>query len=1142
MNLEFRNDDNLMHSDKAPGAYFNGTDRIVLLRVPDADELKRLWEEFDREIRSELKNLLVRPYGEIVRKFGKLGFRGSNALEREDQLFGMLTQGEKFVHFRKPALFLAAAALDLVSDLKSDGQARERMKRGEGTILEQVLAMPRNAQKAIIEVILNEHENVDEWMLVTQGSEVGWDALRSSVLEATDAVAFLDQLAADTEREMGELEQRVVRHASAEEKIRFAPRWFSQFLAQRKIWVWPARYSSRIIYLYPARFVPLVGRMSVSPDHRDFADAVFRYHQGRGNTAAAMSLQAFATAALCGNTFEADQGSFNWYPMAAFKEKIPSLNAATVLSSSLNAVYKLAVEHGGESVKKRDEAHLFVNGARLAKVGVDAFNWTLSPTSFNTQLASKMLERPVTVIPPHVKSWAAQLRELLPAFGNKAVTQVENALNLWLIYLMTLEPGDAPKDFQTISRRNHVHDLSGSNTYTFWNFLNAHFKGKSANLPNRAIAKMRQGFARAALQGRFEAGNPFDTKQDRIGGGYSKRADVTHRKPLELEAWELIVRKNREGDYAFARSLGPHRCHHTLRNSDTGEYERVFWPAEAIVVDILLNSGMRHASGRWVDSGEGDEKIIDRESMTMVLNPHPAAKLGRKDCFLQLVDLPGKKSVRILGQRVGLNKTGGPFVIPWTDAGVVDAFYRMLALQTKYNPVRDTVKPIKPKTREITRVDPELFADIFPLFRDPGNTQNLAISEFKVLGYWKDLLRHCQEDVNTLFGCDYPLITDDGLVFDLHALRVTMVSNLLEAGVSLEVVRDLVGHVTAMMTWHYNGMRSAKLNTSVQAAMEARSEAHDRLAARDKDAIEEYAKDAVVPDFVEHHVGVGMLREYGQRQDLSPFEIFLHGICPGGSCSSGGEKGSGERFLAVWRERACSGCRYRVTGPKFLPGIQNRINNLMAELRLAEQRAQEISRTIEEKELQLGKQDRALRTVQRSESRFKNRLSEELAKELKVQRMVQEVREMAFAEGNSADSLLLPVVPGFDPAALGYGITQVHEFELFHTQVKEMRLLPASVAEVPQGVEAHMKKLLKMVLRVNNLAELTAALPDREETDAFIKIGDVLLERYPEPSEFQQLIEGAVKLDQPTLEDVRKEVRAAIASMPRAVPQIEFAA
>jgi hypothetical protein len=1143
MNLEFRNDDNLAYSDKEPGSYFNNTDRIVLLRLPDVDELKRLWEDFDRELRSQLKDLLVRPYGEIVREFGNLGFSTGKAAGREGELFGMLTQNsEKLAHFSKPALFAAAAALDLVADQKPNGQPRKRMKRGDGKIVDQVLAMPRDAQKAIIEVIVDDHENIDEWMLVTQGSEVGWEYLRSGVQGTTDTRTFLEKLAADTDRAMGERENLVVRHADPNEKIRYAPRWFSQFLAKRKIWVWPARYVSRVIHLYPARFTPLVARMSVSAQHGGLADVVFRYHQGKGNTSSAVALQAFAAAALCGNTFETGRGSFNWFPMAAFKEKIPSLSASNFLSSSLNAVYKIAVEHGGGSVKDRSEAHLFVNGARLAQIGVDAFNWTSSPTEYNTQLASKMLERPVTAVPAHVKSWAAQLRELLPEFGNEAVKQVEDALDLWLIFLMTIEPGEAPKDFQSISRRDHVHDLSGDNTSTFWDFLNAYYKDKPANLPNRAITKMRQGFELAARRGRFDAGNPFDTKLDKVRGGYTKRADVTPRKPMELEAWELVVRKNREGDYAFARGLGPSRCHHTLRNPETGEYENVFWPAEAIVVDIILNSGMRHKSGRWVDSGEGDEKIIDRATMKMVDNPHPAATLGRKDCFLQISDLPGKKSRRVFGQKVISNKTGKPYTIPWVDAGIVDAFYRMLALQAKYNPIHRPAKPIKKRTRELTRVDPERLPDIFPLFRDPNDSHNMAVSDYKVLAYWKDLLRYCQEDVNKLFGHEYPLITEDGLVFDLHALRVTMVSNLLEAGVSLEVVKDLVGHATAMMTWYYNGLRSAKLNVTVQAAMEARSAAHDRLAAKDKDAIEEYADEAVVPDFVDHHVGVGMLRKYGERQDLAPFEIFLHGICPGGSCSTGGEMGSGERFLPVWRERACSGCRYRVTGPKFLPGIQNRINNLCAELRLAEQRARELSREIEEKELETGKEDRALRSIQRSESGFKNKLSEELAKELRVQKAVQKVRETALDEGGAADNLLLPVTSGFDETALGYGLEQVHEFELFWTLVKETRLLPASIVETAHGVESHMKKLLKTVLRANNLAELTAPLSDRQETDTYLQIGGALLERYPDPDDFQQLVDGAVKLDHDALEDIRKEVRAVIASMPKTTAQIEFAA
>lgn len=865
--------------------------------------------------------------------------------------------------------------------------------------------------------------------------------------------------------------------------------------------------------------------MSVTAERRDFADFIFRYHQDQRHTGAAFSLQAFATAALCGNAWEANSDSFRWYPLVAFKECAPSLPSSGRILGSINACYRLAVEYNGGSTKRRPEAHFFVNSARLAKIGVDAFNWTLKPTPFNTQIASRLLGHPIRIIPTHVKSWAVQLRDLLPQFGVKHIKQVENALSLWLIYLMTLDPQDAPKDFQTIVRTDHVHDHSGRNTYAFWNFLNAHFAKDAADKGNRAISCMRKAFHLAALRDNYNAGNPFDIKLDRVGEGYSKRADVTPRSALALEAWELIVKKNRENDYGFARSLGPKRCHYTLRNPDTGEYENVFWPAEPIAVDSILNSGMRNISGRWIDSGEGDEMRLDRESMRMIPNNHPAATPGRQECFLQLVNLPAPANRKIIGQKVGINKTGKPFVIPWADPAVVDGFYRMLALQTKYNPIETAVKPIKSRTREITRSNPELFPDIYPLFRDPDSVEDKAVSDTKILAYWKDLLRHCQSDVNELLGYEYPLITDDGLVFDIHALRVTMVTHLLDAGISPDIVRDLVGHATCMMTWHYNGMRSAKMNVAIQEAMNRRAEAHDKLAARDEDAIEQYAAEAVVPDFVKHHVGTDMLRNYAHHSALPPFEIFLHGVCPGGSCATGGEKGSGERFQPVWRERACSGCRYRVTGPRFKAGIQNKINNLMAELRLTERRAQELSARIEEEELRSGKENHALRGIQRAERRFKDQLTGELTKELETQKMVHEVEAAATAAGKSANDLLLPAVPGFDPANLTYGFTEVHEFELMHTLVKETRILPASIMEIPQGVEAHMKKLLKAVLRANNLAELMAPLSDREETDACLQIGDRLLERYAEPSHFQQLVDGVIRLDQDAREEIHRQVR-----------------
>lgn len=1141
MQLEFRNDRNIAVSDQEPGSFFNSSSNFVLLRMPDADEFRNLWIEFDLELRKELKDLLLQPYGDVVEKLGLLGFQAKEAEGRKHTLFGMLTSGTvaKSAHFRKSAMANAMLALDLIPDRTPHGKARKRAPRGLGSVEEHALAMSKKNQEDLIDALVD-LDDIDEWMLVSQGSEVGWSKLRKSVQGVDDVSAFLKELAVATESLMGEDDQRTVRHASADQKIQYAPSWFSQWLARRGIWAWPARYVARIMYLYPARFLPLATRLSVAAHHRDFADLVFRYHQGQRNTGASMAIQAFATSALCGNTWD---NEFRWYPLAAFKERVGTLSSRLQLSTSINTIYKLAIEHSGANANTRPEARLFLTSTRIGKTGVDAFNWTTAPTSYNTQVASKILGRPITEIPDHVRLWAGQFRELLPLFQVKTIKAVERSLSLWLIFLMTVEAEDAPLDFQSISRPRHVHDLRKENNHTFWTFLDSLYRGDARDQGNRAISDMRKAFHLASVRDGFQhETNPFDAKLDKIGRGYTQRADVTSRKPLELEAWEFIVRKNREHDYGFARSLGPKRFHYTLRNPRSGEYETVFWPAEAIIVDIILNSGMRHISARWIDSGEGDERVLDPETMGLRPNPHPAATIGRNESFLQLVNLPGRETRKIIGMKVGLNKTGAPFVIPWTDSHIVASCRRMLELQTKYNPISAPVKPTTGKgSWEVTRATPELYPDIYPLFRDPGVALHTAVSDTKVLTYWKDLLRACQPGVTALFGYEYPLISDDGLVFDLHALRVTMVSNLLAAGVNIEIVRDLVGHATWLMTWHYNGLRSAKLHTSLQEAMEMRSQAHDRLASGDRDAILEYADEAVTPDFVDHHVGVGLLRGLAERQNRTTFETFLHGICPGGLCATGGEKVGEGKFKPVWRERACSGCRYRVTGPRFKPGIINRVNNLMAELRMSAKRIQELGDRIEQEELKKGKPAHALRRLQRSESGFKDQLAKEYAMELQVLEMVSQVQQMAESEGKSADNLLLPSVPGFDPEQLSYGFAEVHEFELMHTLVKETRLLPASIMEIPQGVEAHFKGMVREILRANNLGDLMLRLPSDKETEASLLVGDALLEHYPEANRFQELLKGAIRLDPSALEGVRKDVSSLLAGSSTQAKQIEFA-
>lgn len=49
--------------------------------------------------------------------------------------------------------------------------------------------MSRDDQKAIIETIVNDHDILDEWMLVSQGSSVGWAALQEAIKTTTNAAA-----------------------------------------------------------------------------------------------------------------------------------------------------------------------------------------------------------------------------------------------------------------------------------------------------------------------------------------------------------------------------------------------------------------------------------------------------------------------------------------------------------------------------------------------------------------------------------------------------------------------------------------------------------------------------------------------------------------------------------------------------------------------------------------------------------------------------------------------------------------------------------------------------------------------------------------------------------------------------------------
>ena len=66
--------------------------------------------------------------------------------------------------------------------------------------------------------------------------------------------------------------------------------------------------------------------------------------------------------------------------------------------------------------------------------------------------------------------------------------------------------------------------------------------------------------------------------------------------------------------------------------------------------------------------------------------------------------------------------------------------------------------------------------------------------------------------------------------------------------------------------------------------------------------------------------------------------------------------------------------------------------------------------------------------------------------------------------------------------------------------------------------------MVREILRANDMSEIAYRMSGSDEKEICIRIGDALLQEYPEPTRFQQLLEGAVRLEPEVLEAIRTEV------------------
>ena len=260
------------------------------------------------------------------------------------------------------------------------------------------------------------------------------------------------------------------------------------------------------------------------------------------------------------------------------------------------------------------------------------------------------------------------------------------------------------------------------------------------------------------------------------------------------------------------------------------------------------------------------------------------------------------------------------------------------------------------------------------------------------------------------------------------------------------------------------------------------------------------------------NVGPAVLRM--GRVEGAAHEVFAHGICPGADCTEGGREYK-NAFQSVFRARACSRCRFRITGPAFLAGLVHRCNSLMIEIKYSMHKEEELNTEIEKLEDE-GKASSGrvvvLRGVVARQREFRDELWEEWCAEMSTIKKSEQLMDAA-AEGTT-----LPVLGGVSVRSAHTRLATIHELSMMHTVLREGNVIMGASLEIPDGLREKRDAILLEIARNNNQSAWFYQMLPRHRHRALDAYGEILLDHVEDAGDIQRLIDGELKLaDQPAL-------------------------
>ncbi len=1089
MRLELPTELNLVMSDLDGGCIANGGSEIVLLREPSKVELHHLFNDFRVRVKEAMSAILRTPMKEIVANYGQLNTGRAPTAGSMNMPYGTaIGDGKQVSNLTNRTVRRGMINIGEWQDYKGP------QSPGVPALMRKLASLTFEAQLTLLDTVIVDGD-VGSYFRFGAKSASGWTHLSQDIdaLDETNVFGLLQQLG----RNVGNLIDDVIKLREKRRRVvkgvtnkAYMSLWFAVYLASRGVWLLPMRTIWAMPFIVPTRLRPLMTWLAVPEHARDIADEILR--RSRAERAKSEMHSVFLACAVSSDMWRLRR--FCPFPLTVLRDWLFSYDDADNRRTSPRHVYFALGEIFGEHLILRPEYPIFDWAYRNSATG-GSFRWTLQPTHRNTRWVKKLIGREVVTVPDIVRDWALILEPLVATFDVKYPRALVTYLNAWLAFLMTLDPKDTPRSFREIHPQRHGK--------AFVDFMAIGTAGYSSRRAEKTVSKMRFAWATVAKNENFfhQLPNPFD---HRVEADHSTTVDASKRESMDADVWAILTELNFKDDYAFARK--DQRYWRTVKNQTTGAIERLFWGAEARVLDLIFTSGFRLMDARWLDSGEGDEQLLNLDTLEYGPNPDPRAEKGRRQAFLRRLwlDTPTPRYV-IAGWRIQ-DKSTRPKLVPYVSRRIADMVKDFANIQATFNSLPKPV-PFLDRNDRHAGQNLKLFPHGYPLFRDTGRGRFFAISERNCRRYAVDFFRWAQPQLDERLGRHYPLFFDEKPRFDIHDLRVTSATLIVRASGDLKAAQAFLGHESEGMTAHYV---ADQLALAHEAAARLADLQRERAQISDRDALSDVVASHFKPDHIEGYVGLDAAERMLATNKFNGLSGFEHSLCPGGDCMRGGPIVGG-RPTPVWRIGGCPRCRFRVTGPRYEEGSAKYVNILIFEHFTLQRQERLMNEALERQERETGirNSDRtALRIVQD----HRNELMADILAEIQThQALLAMKRRLSSISDADAERILVPTSKGFRREETYFSLVPAHEFELVQG-ILDAELLPSSILETPTSVGLRHRELSRILMRATGLHEVLYRTDPKLEEQLMLKFGAEVT-RNCSGAEIQRLIEGAYSED-----------------------------